>query len=144
MPRLVPDREARGAFIRDLRRVPFAFLEAILPAQSEWEQMPAAYVQLSKGYDEMAIKAARRCWTVRRARLHHLAIVSDPATVADRLQNFPCRSKQLTRPSQVSSFALPARSNSLTSPALSPKANFLTFGMNCAAQTFAAAYLDRI
>jgi hypothetical protein len=87
VPRLVPDREARKAFIQNLPRVPFAFLEAVSPAQSEWEHIPAAYVQLSKVYDDTAIKAEQRGWTVRRARLHHLAIVSDPATVADLLQD---------------------------------------------------------
>jgi hypothetical protein len=87
VPRLVPDREAREAFIRNLPRVPFAFLEAVSPAQPEWEQVPAAYVQLSKVYDETATKAEKRGWTVRRARLHHLAIVSDPAAVADLLRD---------------------------------------------------------
>jgi hypothetical protein len=89
LPRLVPDRKARETFIRNLPRVPFAFLEAVSPAQSEWEQISAAYVQLSKVYDETAIKAERRGWTVRRARLHHLAILSDPATVAGLLRDLP-------------------------------------------------------
>jgi hypothetical protein len=86
LPRLVPNVEARKTFIQNLPRVPFAFLEAVSPAQFEWEQMPAAYLQLSEVYDDTAMKAERRGWTVRRARLHHLAIVSDPEAVADLLR----------------------------------------------------------
>jgi hypothetical protein len=85
LPRLIPDPEMRAAFERDLPRVPFAFLEAVSPAGSEWERLPSAYLQLSKTYDATADKAEQRGWPVRRARLHHLAMASHPAVVADLL-----------------------------------------------------------
>jgi len=84
-PRLVPELAAREAFLRDLPRVPFAFLEAMSEPRSEWEALPAAYVQLSKAYEAAANQAEQRGWTVRRARLHHLAMTSDPMAVASLL-----------------------------------------------------------
>lgn len=89
LPGLIPDAEARTAFVRDLPRVPFAFLEAASPDKSEWERLPAAYVQLSRGYDKESAEAERRGWTVVRAKLHHLAITSDPAKVAELLLALP-------------------------------------------------------
>jgi pimeloyl-ACP methyl ester carboxylesterase len=81
-PRLLPDAAIRDAFVADLPRVPCAFLDAICPDQRRWEQLPAAYLQLSAGYQAEADEAARRGWPVRRAALHHLAMVSDPDKVA--------------------------------------------------------------
>ena len=75
--------------MRDLPSVPFAFLEAVSPVSAEWERLPAAYVQLSKGYDAAALAAEARGWTVRRARLHHLAMASDPEQVAILLKDLP-------------------------------------------------------
>jgi pimeloyl-ACP methyl ester carboxylesterase len=83
--RLVRDPDARDAFTRNLPRVPFAFLEAVAPDRSEWERIPAAYLQLSKVYDDTAARAEQRGWVVRRVRSHHLAMVTDPAMVADLL-----------------------------------------------------------
>ena len=88
-PRLVPDHDARAAFIAELPRVPFAFLEAVCPVDRRWEALPAAYVQLSKGYADTADQAEQRGWTVRRARLHHLAMLSDPDKVAELLTDLP-------------------------------------------------------
>lgn len=90
-PRLIPDAVARERFITDLPRVPFAFLEAKSPLHTEWEQLPAAYVQLSRLYEETANKAELRGWTVRRARLNHLAMLGSPAAVAELLKNLPHR-----------------------------------------------------
>lgn len=89
LPRLIPDTVAREAFLRDQPRVPAAFLEAISEPRSEWEQVPAAYVQLSRAYEATTDEAERRGWTVRRARLHHLAMASQPAAVAELLRDIP-------------------------------------------------------
>jgi hypothetical protein len=91
--RMIPDAEARSAFVRDLPRVPFAFLEAVAPDQAQWEGIPAAYVQLTRTYDGAAGQAAARGWAVRREGLHHLAMASDPERVARLLLEVaPCRS----------------------------------------------------
>lgn len=86
LPRLLPDARLREAFVRDLPRTPVAFLEAKSPDRSEWEPLPAAYVQLSRIYDDQAARAEARGWPVRRARLNHLAISSHPAEVAELLR----------------------------------------------------------
>lgn len=81
-PRMIPDAAVREAFVAGLPRTPFAFLEAAAPDQHEWEQVPSAYLQISKNYEETATKAQLRGWPVRRARMNHLAIASEPAAVA--------------------------------------------------------------
>jgi hypothetical protein len=88
-PKLLPDAAMRDAFVADLPRVPFAFLEATSPDLRQWETLPAAYVQLSGGYDAESTEAERRGWPVRRAALHHLAMVSDPDKVAALLTDLP-------------------------------------------------------
>ncbi len=89
LPTLISDIAAREAFVRDLPRVPFAFLEAASPDASQWENLPAAYVQLSKVYDKESAEAERRGWAVRRAKLNHLAMASDPEKVATLLAGLP-------------------------------------------------------
>jgi len=78
---MIPDAGLRDAFVADLPRTPFAFLEAVCPDDA-WEHVPVAYVQLSQGYAATAAKAEARGWPVLRADLHHLAMASDPAAVA--------------------------------------------------------------
>jgi len=86
---MLPDPADREAFVRGLPRVPFAFAEATCPDQDQWERLPAAYVQLSGAYEAEAREAERRGWPVRRAALHHLAMVSDPDKVAALLIDLP-------------------------------------------------------
>lgn len=81
-PRMIPDSATQAAFVEGLPRTPFAFLEAVAPDQGEWEQVPSAYLQISKNYEETATKAELRGWRVRRARMHHLAMASEPEAVA--------------------------------------------------------------
>ena len=88
-PRWIPDPEVRAAFLCDLPRVPFAFLEAVSPQGDGWARLPAAFVQLSKGYDTNAARAEARGWPVRRAKLNHLAMASEPLAVADLLEGLP-------------------------------------------------------
>jgi pimeloyl-ACP methyl ester carboxylesterase len=85
---LIPDAELRRAFAAELPRVPFAFLEAVAPDRRQWERLPTAYVQLSEAYAKTAEKAEARGWTVRRSRMHHLAMLSDPEAVAGLIAEF--------------------------------------------------------
>jgi hypothetical protein len=89
MPKLIPDPEARAAFIRDLPAVPIGFLEAVSPIYAAWERQPAAYVQLSQGYGAEVLDAEIRGWPVRRVRMHHLAMCTDAARVAELLIDLP-------------------------------------------------------
>jgi hypothetical protein len=88
-PRWITDADSRAAFLSDIPRVPFAFLEAVAPDSARWEQFPAAFVQLSRGYDVNASRAEQRGWPVRRARMNHLAMASDPLAVAELLKGLP-------------------------------------------------------
>ena len=92
LPRLIPDEALRVAFLAAQPRVPFAFLEAVSPADAAWETLPCAYLQLSKGYEATADKAEARGWPVRRVRLNHLGMCSDPAAVAGELLALTARS----------------------------------------------------
>jgi hypothetical protein len=87
--RWILDADARAPFLADIPRVPFAFLEADAPDHAGWEQLPAAFVQLSSGYETNAARAEQRGWPVRRARLNHLSMVGDPAAVAELLSGLP-------------------------------------------------------
>lgn len=84
-PRMIPDEAARADFVADLPRTPFAFLEAGAPDDRAWEEIPTAYLQLSKGYEATAEKAAGRGWPVRQVRMNHLAMAAEPAVVAREL-----------------------------------------------------------
>jgi hypothetical protein len=83
--RLIPDAAQRAEFLAELPRVPFAFLEAVCRDGDEWECLPAAYVQLSAGYDREAAQAEARGWRVQRAHLNHLAMLGEAAKVAQLL-----------------------------------------------------------
>jgi hypothetical protein len=82
LPRLIPDAAGRAAFEADLPRTPFAFLEALSQPATAWAAIPAAYLQLSRGYAATADAAEARGWLVRRARLHHLAMATHSQQVA--------------------------------------------------------------
>ena len=82
LQRLLPYEATRTAFFQDQPRVPFAFLEAVCPDLSQWEHLPSAYLRLSEAYEAEAGEAEHRGWPVQRARLHHLAMLSDPDKVA--------------------------------------------------------------
>lgn len=85
LPRLIPDAVAREAFIRELPRVPFAYLEAVSPDEHGWEALPCAYLQLSRVYDDTAGKAGARGWTVAQLRSNHLGMVRDADAVAQAI-----------------------------------------------------------
>lgn len=82
---MIPDANLRAAFVAELPRVPFAFLEAASPAQAAWAGLPRAYLQLSAFYAKTADEAEQRGWPVRRADIHHLAMTGAPEQVAPLL-----------------------------------------------------------
>jgi hypothetical protein len=88
-PRLIRDATARRAFLDNLPRTPFAFLEAVCPPHPGWERLPSVYIKLSKAYDETAAQAERRGWPVRQARLNHLAMITNADEVAALLADLP-------------------------------------------------------
>ncbi|MBI1197203.1 MAG: alpha/beta hydrolase [Phenylobacterium sp.] len=79
---LIPDAATRAAFVADIPRVPFAFLEAVAPDDGTWAERPCAYLQLSRTYAGTADRAEAMGWPVRRERMHHLAMTTAPREVA--------------------------------------------------------------
>jgi hypothetical protein len=81
---LLPDPDVRVRFVGDLSRLPLALLEEPMPA-TRWAG-PAAYLLLSGGYAEDAAEARARGWPVVERPTNHLAMVTEPALVADALE----------------------------------------------------------
>lgn len=83
--RMIPDPQVRAAFVLDLPRTPFAFLEAVAPQVAEWEALPCGYLQLSRSYEATRARAEATGWPAASERLHHLAMLSEPERVAGLL-----------------------------------------------------------
>jgi hypothetical protein len=84
LPPLLPDPGLRARFVAELPRLPVAYLEE--PAPPEAVAAPrCAYLQLSAPYGPAADEAARRGWPTLREAADHLAPLTRPAWIADRL-----------------------------------------------------------
>ncbi len=95
--RALPEEATRAAFLASLPRVPLAFLEEPAPSAFAGEAEPGCtlvapippracgYLRLSDGYIAEAREAERRGWRVESADLGHLAMITDPRIVAERL-----------------------------------------------------------
>lgn len=80
---LVPDDVLRTTLIDEEPEVAAAFLAEPRPA-ADWAG-PASYIQLSRAYATASARAAQRGWPIHRIDTHHLAPVTEPATIADIL-----------------------------------------------------------
>jgi hypothetical protein len=87
LERLLPDPEVRGSFIADIEPVPAAYLDELAPASGAWPPARRAYLQLSGAYDVEAAECAAAGWLVRRDISHHLAMIDQPARVAESLRS---------------------------------------------------------
>ena len=82
MARLIADPALRAEFSADLPRLPLAYFEARAPTDDTWRTKPGAYLQLSDACAGDAQAAEGFGWTVRRERLHHLAMLTHPDRLA--------------------------------------------------------------
>lgn len=80
---LLPDPELRAKLVAELPRLPIDYFEQPAP-HTPWT-VDSAYLQLSAAYDEQAAEAAALGWPVERLELHHLALLTDPETIAARI-----------------------------------------------------------
>jgi len=80
LERLVPDADAREALVAELEPLPIGYFEE--PAPGVELSTPAAYLQLSGGYEDEARLAGRQGWPVVRLPLNHLSPLSQPQAVA--------------------------------------------------------------
>jgi hypothetical protein len=82
---LVPDPQLRAEFVAELRPLPWRMFTEPWPAHPAQAEAPCAHLRLSAACDAAAEEAERRLWPVLRAELHHLAVLTEPAAVADAL-----------------------------------------------------------
>jgi hypothetical protein len=78
-----PDENLSALFPEPLPSLPEALLHEVMPT-STWDG-PAAYLQLSEAYADIADEAEANGWTVARYALDHLAPLTRPAEVAQAI-----------------------------------------------------------
>ncbi len=89
LERLVPDAAVRDAMLAELEPLPLAYFEE--PATAATWDGPTAYLQLSGAYDSESQVASRSGWPLVRLPLHHLAMLTDPVSVAAALESLSQR-----------------------------------------------------
>lgn len=82
---LLPDDRLREAFVAELRPLPFAYFEEPAPRPGSWPPAVCCYLGLSEAYDGAVAEATSSGWRVDHLRSDHLAPVTAPAALADRL-----------------------------------------------------------
>ncbi|MFO1012589.1 MAG: hypothetical protein U1E50_02400 [Caulobacteraceae bacterium] len=81
MARLIPDTALRREFESECPQIHLSFLQTPTPLG----ELPhrVGYLQLSDSYAAEADEARARGWLLRTEPMHHLAMLSDPARLAD-------------------------------------------------------------
>lgn len=82
---LIPDEDVRARFEAELRPVPLALFEEVVPVPARWPDAPCGYLRLSPAYTEEEAEAARRGWLVTHLDGTHLEPLLRPAAVARSL-----------------------------------------------------------
>ena len=80
---LLPDPAERRHFTAGCPRLPLAMFEEVHPPVPRWPDAPGAYLQLSEAYQDQAATARDLGWPVTTLMSHHLALVTEPALVAE-------------------------------------------------------------
>jgi hypothetical protein len=87
LARLLPDEDLRSAFIADIEPVSAAYCETPAPQHLAWPPPRVGYLRLSEAYAGETASAETAGWLVRRVMSHHLAMVNQPARVAESLRS---------------------------------------------------------
>lgn len=95
LARLVPDEGVRQALVAELEPLPIGYFEEPAPAAAL--KAPAAYLQLSGGYEEEGRLAGRQGWPVVRLPLNPLAPLTQPQAVASALTSLAARLMETAR-----------------------------------------------
>jgi hypothetical protein len=82
---LLPDPELRTRFAAASPRLPLAMFEEVLPPAPTWPDRPCAYLRLSDAYRDPADRAPALGWPIIELASHHLAVLTDPELVVERL-----------------------------------------------------------
>jgi hypothetical protein len=91
MRALLPDDALRDEFVRACPAVPVDVIDEVMP---EAPEPSAVFVQLSETYAPETEAARARGWPVIVVNSHHLALLTDPETIADAVE----RAAQLLEP----------------------------------------------
>jgi hypothetical protein len=81
---LLPDPDLRSRFITELPRLPAAYFEERAPVVPDRARR-CGYLQLSAAYQDVADEAERRGWPTLREAADHLAMLTRPGLILDRL-----------------------------------------------------------
>jgi hypothetical protein len=83
---LMPDPDQRRRVLRGLPELPWQVLSEVLPVPGgAWNSARRVYLQLSAAYQPTAAEAEAGGYLVRRRDADHLAMVTQPAVVAELL-----------------------------------------------------------
>jgi hypothetical protein len=82
---LLPDPGIRERFTAGCPPLPLAMFTERHPPAPRWPDAPCAYLRLSEAYEDEAARAAGLGWPVIRLASHHLALLTDPAEVAEAI-----------------------------------------------------------
>jgi hypothetical protein len=82
---LLPDPVIRERFTAGCLPLPLAMFTETHPPAPRWPDAPCAYLRLSEAYEDEAARAAGLGWPVTRLASHHLALLTDPAEVAEAI-----------------------------------------------------------
>ena len=85
LARLLPDPVIRERFTAGCPPLPLAMFTETHPPAPRWPDAPCAYLRLSEAYEDEAARAAGLDWPVTRLSSHHLALLTDPAEVAEAI-----------------------------------------------------------
>jgi hypothetical protein len=83
---LLSDPAVRRQFAAECLRLPLVMVEEIQPPAPGWPDAPGGYLQLSEPYEDEAARASELGWPVSRLLRHHLALLTEPARVAQAVR----------------------------------------------------------
>jgi len=85
---ILPDPGTRERFTAGCPALPLAMFTETHPPAPRWPEAPGApcaYLRLSDAYEDQATRAAGLGWPVTRLASHHLALLTEPAGVAEAI-----------------------------------------------------------
>jgi hypothetical protein len=85
---ILPDPGTRERFTAGCPALPLAMFTETHPPAPDWPAAPGApcaYLRLSEAYEDQAARAAGLGWPVTRLASHHLALLTEPAAVAEAI-----------------------------------------------------------
>jgi hypothetical protein len=82
---LFTDEAGYVEFVAELNEIPLAYLKEPAPGVKLQERFRGAYLQLGPGNAAEASLAEQLGWPVRRQPLHHLALLTHPEVISDRI-----------------------------------------------------------